>query len=432
MPAPSDAARPQGLGRIPINYLRLNSPIPRERSLTSPRLGQPIVPEDHQRSSSPESVSSGASVHMETDEEEEEEDEESSRLDTATQIVFRGGSAVRSPMYPIYPPPRQDMAQARPQHPNRPTVHWAEPMHTEIRSSRDNERENIAIRENTRYNAITIPDAELVRRTEDNKISQLFHQKASVKFVAAKCLHENDHIRVHGRSCEIISVSVNPVVVRIVVDLMERGYVLEVRPSHQIAVSTLPILEDAIISSSAAMLVERDYTFLKGRPCMLTRVSGPRMHEEAREMHVVGVDLETGEKTEATLNEEAMVLIASKPLGRFVPKSLMGLGVARVAAASVSEGYHMVIEGRACKIVCVKYPERPCEERCWRRVRVVGMDLLSSTTELTVFRGVDVDMDSMLTVGRHGIDPGPCDIVGGGNILGHKSCADNLFNNVSF
>ncbi len=423
---PSDAAHPQGLGRIPINYLRLNSPIPRERSLTSPRLGQPIVPEGHQRSSSPESVSSGASVHMDRD---EDEDEESSRLDTATQIVFHGGSAARPP---IYPPPRQDMAQTRSQYPIRPTVHWAEPMHTEIRSSRDNERENIAIRENTRYNAITIPDAELVRRTEDNKISQLFHRKAGVKFSPARCLHENDHIRVHGRSCEIISVSVNPVVVRIVVDLMEKGYVLEVRPSHQIAVSTSPILDDAIISSSAAMLVERDYTFLKGRPCMLTRVNAPRIHDEAREMHVVGIDLETGEKTKATLDEEAMVLIASKPLGKFVPKSLLGLGVARVAAASVSEGYHMVIEGRACKIVCVKYPERPCEERCWRRVRVVGMDLLSSTTDLTVFRGVDVDMNSMVTVGRHGIDPGPCDFMGGGNILGHMSCADDLFKNVTF
>ena len=424
--APADAAHPQGLGRIPINYLRLGSPTPRERSLTSPRLGQPIVPEGHQRSSSPESVSSGASVDMDRD---EDEDEESNHLDTATQIMIRTGSAFG---LPIYRPPGQDMAQARPHLPNRPTVHWAEPMHTEIRTAGDNERENIAIRENTRANAITVPDAELVRRIEDNRISQFFHQKAGVKFFAAKYLHENDHIRVHGRSCEIISISVNPVVVCIVVDLMENGYILEVRPSHQVAVSTSPIPEEAIISSSAAMLVERDYTFLKGRPCMLTRVIPPRIQDEAREMHVVGVDLETGKKVEATLVEEKMVLIASKPLGKFVPTSLLGLGVARVAAASVVEGYYMVIEGRACKVVCVKYPERPCEECCWRRVRVVGMDILSSSTDLTVYRGVDVDMDSMVTVGRHGIDPGPCDSMGGGNILGHMSCADDLFNNVAF
>ena len=364
----------------------------------------------------------------------EDEDEESNRLDTETQISFDGATALTVPIYPppiMYPPPTQVMAQAGPQHPNRPTVHWAEPMHTEIRTARENERENIAIRANTRANAITVSDAELVRRSEDNKISQLFNQKAGVKFFAARCLHENDHIRVHGRSCEITSISVNPVVVHITVDLMETGYILEVRPSHQVAVSTSPIPEEAIISSSAAMLVERDYTFLNRRPCMLTRVTAPRIHDEARELHVVGIDLETGEKVEATLVEETMVPIASKPLGKFVPKSLLRLGVARVAAASVVEGYHMVIEGRACKVVCVKYPERPCEESCWRRVRVVGMDLLSSTTDLTVFRGVDVDMDSMVTVGRYGIDPGPCDPMGGGNILGQMACTDDLFNNVT-
>ena len=425
--ATSDAARPQGLGRIPINYLRLSSPIPTERSLSSPRLGQPILPGSHQRSSSPESESSGASVDMDRDE-DGDEDEESNRLDTETQIMFHGATALT---VPIYPPPAQDMAQAGPQHPNRPTVHWAEPMHTEIRTARDNDRENTAIRDNTRANTITVSDAELVRRAEDNQISQLFQQKAGVKFSAARCLHENDHIRVHGRSCEITSISVNPVVVRIVVDLMENGYILEVRPSHQVAVSASPIPEEAIISSSAAMLVERDYTFLKGRPCMLTRVTAPRIYDEAREMHVVGVDLETGNKVEATLVEETIVLIASKPLGKFVPKSLLGLGVARVAAASVVEGYYMVIEGRACKVVCVKYPERPCKERCWRRVRMVGMDLLSSTTDLTVFRGVDVDMDSMVTVGRHGIDPGPCDPMSGGNILGHMARADDLLNNIT-
>lgn len=42
-------SRPQGLGRIPINYLRLTSPTPRERSLTSPRLGQPLDAAGHQR-----------------------------------------------------------------------------------------------------------------------------------------------------------------------------------------------------------------------------------------------------------------------------------------------------------------------------------------------------------------------------------------------
>ncbi len=412
---------------MPINYLRLSSPLPRERSLTSPRLGQLIVPEDYERSSSPESVSSGASVDMDRDE-EEDEDVGVIRHNPPAQMR---ASAGRVSGIPVYRPPGQEMAQVWPQYPGRPAVRWAEPIHSEIRTARGNERENIAIRENTRANATTVPDAELVKRAEDNRISQSFHQKAGVKFSSAKDLHENDHIRVHGRSCEITSISVNPVIVRIVVDLMEKGYILEVRPSYQIAVSTSPIPEGAIISSSAAMLVERDYTFLEGRPCMLTRVSAPRIHHEAREMNVVGIDLETGKNVEATLVEGTMVPIASKPLERFVPKSLLGLGVARVAAASLVEGYHMVIEGRACKVVYVKYPERPCEECCWRRVRVVGMDVLSSTKDSTVLRGVDVDMDSMVTVGRYGIDPGACDLTGGGSILGHMSCTEDLFRNVT-
>lgn len=63
---------------------------------------------------------------------------------------------------------------------------------------------------------------------------------------------------------------------------------------------------------------------------------------------------------------------------------------------------------------------------------MVGMDSLASTEDETVLRGIDLDMASMVTVGRNGIDPGPCDSTGGGNILGHMSCADNLFNNISF
>ena len=375
-------------------------------------------------------MSSDASGDIDSnDEADEDEDEESDGLDMAAQLILQAG---RAATFPIYHPPDQDVAQARPQYPNRPTVHWAEPMHTDIRSARINQRENIAIRENTRANAITIPDAELARRNKGEKTSQAFHQKAGVKSFAAKYLHENDHIRVHGRSCEITSISVNPFIVRIVVDLMEMGYILEVRPSHQVAVSSKPIPNEAITFSSAAMLVERDYTFLKGQSCILTRVTAPRIQDEARDMHVVGVDLETGKKVEAMLGEETMVPIASRPLGKFMPKSLLGLGVARVPAASVVEGYYMVIEGRACKVVYVKYPERPCEECCWRRVRVVGMDLLSSTTDSQVLRGVDIDMDSMVTVGRYGIDPGPCDVMGGGNILGHMSRTDDLFNNVTF
>ena len=417
---------PQGLGRIPINYLRLTPPVQIETSLTSPRLGQPLLPESHQRSSSPESESSDESVDL--DREEDEEGEESNQLNAATQTVYDGGSAFFGPVYwPEYQPPGQDMTQSTPHVPDGPTVHWAVPLHTEIGTARD----NIAIRANTRANAITIPDAELVRRTEDNRISQALNQEARIRRFPASCLREGDHIRVHGRSCEITSITVNRVVVRITVDLMEDGYILEVRPSYRISMSSSPIPEDAIISSSAAMLVARDYTFIRNRPCMVTQVTVPRLGDVARDVHVVGVDLETGEKLEATLGEHMTVSIASKPVGELVRTSLLGPGPARVAAASVMEGCYMVIEGMACKVICVNYPERPCEEWCWRRVRVVGMDTLSSTTGSRVFRGVDVDMDSMVTIGRHGIDPGPCDAMGGGNILGHMSAADDLFNNVS-
>ena len=418
---------PQGLGRIPINYLRLTPPVQIETSLTSPRLGQPLLPESHQRSSSSEPESSDESVDLDR-EEDEEEGEESNQLNAATQTVYDGGSAFFGPVYwPEYQPPGQDMTQSTPHVPDGPTVHWAVPLHTEIGTARD----NIAIRANTRANAISIPDAELVRRAEDDRISQALNQEARIRRFPASCLREGDHIRVHGRSCEITSITVNRVVVRITVDLMEDGFILEVRPTYKISMSSSPIPEEAMIFSSVAMLVARDYTIIRDRPCMLARVTAPRLHDEVRDVRVIGVDLETGERVEATLGEDRMVPIASKPVGRFVPTSLLGLRVARVAAASVVEGYHMVIEGRACKVVCVKYPERPCEEWCWRRVRVVGMDTLSSTTDSKVFRGVDLDMDSMVTVGRHGIDPGPCDAMGGGNILGHMSAADDLFNNVT-
>ena len=343
-----------------------------------------------------------------------------------------GGSAGPQPVvWSEYQPPGQNVTQPGPYVPVGPTVHWAEPLHT-VPTLGDMLRENIAIRANTRANAITIPDAVLVRRSEDNRISQALDQVASIRPFPALCLHEGDHIRVHGRSCEITSITVNRVIVRIIVDLMEDGYILEVRPSYRISMSSSPIPEDAIVSSAAAMLVARDYTFIRDRPCMLTRVTAPRLLDMARDVHVVGIDLETGEKVEETLGEHTAVSIASKPVGELVPTSLLGLRPARVAAASLKEGYYMVVEGRACKVVCVNYPERPCEEWCWRRVRVVAMDVLSSTMGLRVFRGINVDMDSMVTVGRHGIDPGPCDAMGGGNILGHMSATDDLFNNVSF
>ncbi|KAK0508979.1 hypothetical protein JMJ35_008350 [Cladonia borealis] len=431
-PTPTSApSGPQGLGRIPINYLTLTSPTPRETSLTSPRLGQPLIPGGHERSSSPESESSDESVDMDSN--EDEEGEESNQLTAATQTTSDGGSAGLQPVqWSEYQPPDHDMTQPGPYVPVGPTVHWAEPLHTGVQTLGNILRENIAIRANSRANAISIPDAELVRRAENDRISQALNQEARIRPFPACCLHEGDHIRVHGRSCEITSITVNRVIVRITVDLVEDGYILEVRPSYRIAMSESPIPEEAMIFSSAAMLVARDYTFLRDRPCMLTRVTAPRLHDEVRDVRVIGVDLETGERLEATLGEDRMVPIASKPVGKFVPASLSGPGSARVTAASLKEGYYMVIEGRACKVVCVNYPERPCEAWCWRWVRVVGMDTLSSTTGSRVFRGVDLDMDSMVTVGRHGIDHGPCDALGGGNILGHMSAADDLFNNVSF
>ena len=456
-PSPTSApSGPQGLGRIPINYLTFNSPTPRETTLTSPSLGQPLISGSHERSSSPESESSDESVDMDRDEDEEEgeeegkeegeeegeeegqeeveeEGEESDQLNATMQTVSGGGSAGLQPVYlSEYQSPAQNMTQPGPHIPVGPTVHWADPLHTGVQTLGDILRENIAIRANTRANAITIPDAELVRRNEDNRISQALNQEATIRPFPACCLQENDHIRVHGRSCEITSITVNRAVVRITVDLMENGYILEAHPSYRMSMSSSPIPEDAIIFSSAAMLVARDYTFLRDRPCMVTRVTAPQLHDEVRNVRVIGIDLETGERLEATLGEYRMVPIASKSVGKFVPTSLLGPRVAGVAAASVVEGYYMVIEGRACKVVCVNYPERPCEGWCWRQVKVVGMDVLSSIMGSRVFRGVDLDMDSMVTVGRHGIDPGPCDAMGGGNIIGHMSAANDLFNNVSF
>ena len=126
--------------------------------------------------------------------------------------------------------------------------------------------------------------------------------------------------------------------------------VLEARPSYKISMSSSPIPKKAIPSSSAAMLVAQFYTILRDRPCMLTQVTVRRLHDIARDVHVAGVDLETGEKVEATLGKHVTVSIASKSVGEFVPTSLLGPGSVRVAAASVMEGCYMVIEGRVCKI----------------------------------------------------------------------------------
>ena len=93
----SDAARPQGLGRIRINYLRLTSPTPRERSLTSPRLGQPIGAEGHQRSGFLAPVFSGAAVAMSS-----EEWERQMHLDTVEEgmaILLRGKSGSQPRIY---------------------------------------------------------------------------------------------------------------------------------------------------------------------------------------------------------------------------------------------------------------------------------------------------------------------------------------------
>ena len=422
---PSDSARPLGLGRLPINYLRLTSPTPRERSLTSPRLGQPIGAEGHQRSEFLVSMFSGTPLRASIEEEQQWHSngvEEGMR--TFTQP--RNGS-VR-----IYRYPDQLMTGAGHQYPGPPRVHWAEPIHTTTGPATDYERERTALRRNTRANEIKLSDAELARRAEDKRIPEDINQNVGVRIFSAHYLRENHYMRVHGRSCQITSISTYNFVIRIEVDLMEGGYILKALPSDTVSASFSPIHDGAITTSSAAMLVERDYTFLRGRSCMLTWVSLREASNGRRHMHVVGIDLETGEEVEARLLADTTVSIASRPVGEFVPDSLLGPAAATVPAASLVEGYHMVIEGKDCRIVCVRYPKRPCKESCWRQVRVVYMDSLSSTEDETVLRGIDLDMASMVTVGRNGIDPGPCDFTGGGNIIGHMSFVDDMYNNISF
>ena len=82
----------------------------------------------------------------------------------------------------------------------------------------------------------------------------------------------------------------------------------------------------------------RDYTILRDRPCKIIWVTASRLHDIARDVHVAGVDLETGKKVEGTLGEHMTVSIASKPVGEFVPTNLLGPGLIRVAAASMMEG----------------------------------------------------------------------------------------------
>ena len=423
----SDAARPQGLGRLPINYLRLTSPTPRERSLTSPRLGQPLGAEGHQRSDFLNSMGSGTPLRIST--EEMERQWHLSAVEEGMRIFNQPRNADGTL---IYRDPDQLMTGAGRQYPGPPRVHWAEQIHTTTGPATDDEIERIAIRRNTRANEIKVSDAELARRAEDKRVPEYIDQNVGVRNFSAHHLRKDHYMRVHGRSCQIKSTSMHNFVIRIEVDLIGIGYTLKVRPSDLVSASFSPILDGAITASSAAMLVERDYTFLDGRSCMLTWVSLREASNGRRHMHVVGIDLETGEEVEARLPADTEVSIASRPVEEFVPNSLLGPEAATVSAASLMEGYHMVIEGRDCKIVCVRYPQRPCKESCWRQVRVVYMDSLSSTEDETVLRGVDLDMASMVTVGRNGIDPGPCDSTGGGNIIGHMSCADNMFNNVSF
>ena len=423
---PSDAARPLGLGRLPINYLRLTSPTLRERSLTSPRLGQPIG-EGHQRSEFLVSMFSGTPLRISTEEMERQGllngVEEGMRIFTRPRI----GAGVRIHRYPD-----ELMTGAGHQYAGPPSVHWAEPIHTTTGPATGDEIERVAIRRNTRANEIKISDAELARRAEDKRVPEDIDQNVGVRIFSAHYLRKDRYMRVHGRSCQIKSISMHNFVIRIEVDLIEIGYTLKVRPSDLVSASFSPILDGAITTSSAAMLVERDYTFLRGRSCMLTWVSLREASNGRRHMHVVGIDLETGEEVEARLLADTTVSIASRPVGEFVPDSLLGPAAATVPAASLVEGYHMVIEGRDCRIVCVRYPMRPCKESCWRKVRVVYMDSLSSTEDETVLGGIDLDMASMVTVGRNGIDPGPCDSTGGGNIIGHMYCADDLYNNISF
>ena len=321
---------------------------------------------------------------------------------------LRSGSGPR-----IYSHPEQVMAGAELQYQGQPRVHWADPIYISTRPLADNQKEKLAIRRNTRANAIRVSDAELANRAEDNRVPLGVDQNAGVHQFPANDLRNYIYMRVHGQSCRIINLSTRNLVTRIDVDLMQGGYTLKAHESWLIGTSFSPIPDGAITTSSAAMLVERDYTFLDGRSCMLIWVNARRASDGTGQMDVVGMDLETGGRVEAELLADTKVSIASRPVGAFVPSSLRGPGVATVPAASVMEGYYMVIEGRVCRAVCVRYPKRPCKTSCWRQVRVVGMDSLASTEEATVLRGVDLDIASMVTVGRNGIDPGAFEYHGG-------------------
>ena len=48
---------------------------------------------------------------------------------------------------------------------------------------------------------------------------------------------------------------------------------------------------------------------------MLTRVTAQRLHDMERDVHVVGVDLETGEKVKATLGEHMTVFYGIEACG---------------------------------------------------------------------------------------------------------------------
>ena len=414
---------PPGLGRLPINYLTLTSPTPRARSLTFARLRQPLNAEVHDGYLA--ALYSGTAGHMNREQWEAHEEERQRHEEMVDEVMARMDRGKSDSGPRIYHHPNQLMTGVG-QYLNAPrAVRFAEPVHTPGLATNE-EKERTAIRRNTRANAIKVSDADLAKQAEYNRLPEGVDPNEGVDVDAALYLHKNLYMRVHGRSCWIISISMHNSVVRIEVDLMDGGYILKVRPSDLISVSSLPIPDGAITTSTAALLVERDYTFLDGRPCMLTGVSAG-----TRYMHVVGFDLETGKEVEARLLKDAKVSIAARPVGKFVPESLLGPAAATVPAASLMEGYYMVIEGRECRIVCVRYPKRPCKESCWRKVRVVGMDSLSSTEDETVLRGIDLDMTSMVTVGRTGIDPGPCDSTGEGNILDHMSSADNMYNNMS-
>lgn len=415
---------PQGLGRIPINYLRLNSPTPRERSLTSPRLRQLLNGEGHDRYAA--AVYSGTASRMDREQWRfhEEEGRRHEEMVEETMISMDRGESDSGPR--IYRHADQLMTGVG-QYLNPPrNVRWAEPIHTTPQLAIHYERERSAIRRNTRANAVKVSDAELAKLAEYHRVPHGVDLHAGIEVDTALNIHKNLYMRVHGQSCWITSISMHNSVIRIEVDLMHGGHILKVRPSDLVSVSSIPIPDGAITYSSANMLVERDYTRINGRPYMLTEVGACMRH-----MHVAGIDLANGEEVEADLPKDKKVSIAARPVGKFVPENLLGPAAATVPAASLVEGYYMVIEGRECRIVCVRYPKRPCKESCWRKVRVVGMDTLLSTENETVLRGVDLDMASMVTVGRTGIDPGPCDSTGEGNILDHMSCADSMYNNMS-